>query len=737
MKREVGITKKFFKILADYPMETKKKVFENFKMLIEEGEPYPGIDFKQLRATDGVWHSIKINDDLRAICLVKTEQLLAETQYVFHDIGSKNERTQVSAKELKSQDAYKIGLNDIFSGILENLEERLKKPEAVKILGTEKVEEILKHFEEPAITDMQTIKKYAAELLKLSGKKPTKEEVEVIVSATDEKSLIDALSAVSADGLFDMYSNHDKVYIFKDLVELQKMLDGKLTDWMLFLHGDQVDIVTSEYKGPVRLRGVVGSGKTTVALHRAKHIINNKFTIEAEKVLFIVYNDSLKKGIGELLDILIPEKEKRDRIEVATINSWAEKFIENYGINRAYSENTRAQVDECFKLAMKDCAPALQKKVNILDEISYFIKGHGLVEKKSYLSMERRGAGDRLSPADREAIFDIYEKYEKILKEKNISDFLDSILDAVKLFEAGKKPEKYCAIIVDEIQDFKWIEMKLINHIGNTLKYGNGFMMLVGDFQQKIYKGYYTFDSVGIKITGRSKVLYKNYRNTKQIFSLAREMVKNVIEGSSKLEEVQQLKAELDRKPDIPKASGALPQLRSFDDKKGEAQWLSAKISELINNGRYLPGEIAIFYTSSKYVNEIKTELTNAAIKFTSKLRDEAVKIFGGDEVKIMSLYSAKGLEFKVVFIAGVRQGNMPFFLAEKEDGEQGKIRQQLLLYVGITRAIKELYMTYCSNEGNGISQTCSEFLKDIGPEYLSYFKCKSREPNEKNVSAL
>ena len=96
--------------------------------------------------------------------------------------------------------------------------------------------------------------------------------------------------------------------------------------------------------------------------------------------------------------------------------------------------------------------------------------------------------------------------------------------------------------------------------------------------------------------------------------------------------------------------------------------------------------------------------------------------MFGGEEVKIISLHAAKGLEFKVTYIVGVRDGTIPFFVSEKEDGQQGVIREQLLLYVGMTRAIKELYMSYNWDDGDGWHRKCSRFLIGIAPEFLTVY---------------
>lgn len=91
------------------------------------------------------------------------------------------------------------------------------------------------------------------------------------------------------------------------------------------------------------------------------------------------------------------------------------------------------------------------------------------------------------------------------------------------------------------------------------------------------------------------------------------------------------------------------------------------------------------------------------------------------DCVTLMTIHSAKGLEFKNVFIVGVEENLLPSDMSYNEPG--GVEEERRLFYVAITRARENCFLSYALNRfRNGSSDCCrpSRFIKDIDPRYLS-----------------
>lgn len=96
------------------------------------------------------------------------------------------------------------------------------------------------------------------------------------------------------------------------------------------------------------------------------------------------------------------------------------------------------------------------------------------------------------------------------------------------------------------------------------------------------------------------------------------------------------------------------------------------------------------------------------------------------DSVVLMTLHSAKGLEFPVVFIAGMEEGLFPGYRSITSGDEKDVEEERRLCYVGITRAREELYLTYAKTRmqhGNTQYNQPSRFLKEIPPHNIEWIE--------------
>lgn len=117
---------------------------------------------------------------------------------------------------------------------------------------------------------------------------------------------------------------------------------------------------------------------------------------------------------------------------------------------------------------------------------------------------------------------------------------------------------------------------------------------------------------------------------------------------------------------------------------------------------------------------------------------EEQAKSFD-DGVQLMTLHSAKGLEFPVVFLAGCEEELFPHYLSMNDPKALEEERR--LCYVGVTRAMRKLYMTYAEMRrlyGKEVYHRPSRFLHEIPAELIDEvrFRTKVSRPTTEYTSA-
>ena len=488
---------------------------------------------------------------------------------------------------------------------------------------------------------------------------------------------------------------------------------------MLFLHPEQKKVALKDLAGPARLRGVSGSGKTSVLVHRARHLAKKYH----EPVILITLTESLRRLLVRLTDDLCGVE--RGLISALTIGSFARQILHNLHPQSSkfyttINEEQQARLVKDAVLAMQAAAdfprtpmasmPPPDIHAFARDEISFVrsrLRNSDVEQYADAKVFQRRGRRLALNETARRVCMVGMTAYANRLQEKHLLDHEGIIEEALSLMlnqvEQPGSIGRYRAVLVDEVQDLSHLEIALLGNLlspsGQRVAKLDDGLFLAGDGAQTIYKRGFKLKSLGIEVSGRSFTLRKNYRNTHEILKAAFGLVEQYEFADVDEENIIHPDA-----PEFAKRHGRRPILLRCDSAQDEGSAVGTQVASLLAMG-HVPGQICIVGPSRVTREEAKNAMNRLGIPH-AELRDDVD--FDSDKVKVSTIESAKGHEFGAVFVMGLVEKVLP----HAEVGEDEMHREASRLYVAMTRARENLYLTYSPTRG----YSASRFLHAIQP---------------------
>jgi Nuclease-related domain/AAA domain/UvrD-like helicase C-terminal domain len=258
-----------------------------------------------------------------------------------------------------------------------------------------------------------------------------------------------------------------------------------------------------------------------------------------------------------------------------------------------------------------------------------------------------------------------------------------SVAEVVKAVDQGHIPaEQYDAVFIDEAHDFEpqWLALaaKMVNPRTKAL-------MVVYDDIQAIYKGRErpVWKQLGIEATGRTTILKVNYRNTSQIITFAKRFAADVIgaPGTTAGDEQAVLL------PEDAGRQGLEPDVRKCISIEAEAHCVAEWLLGRMKAGYEWP-QMACLYPEHWIGEKVAQILGRHDVPIDMVKNNKNRISMKKAAVRLLSMHTAKGLEFPCVAIAGLG------FLGRRGEPIEECVR---LTYVGVTRATHEALLTYSS----------------------------------------
>jgi superfamily I DNA/RNA helicase/mRNA-degrading endonuclease RelE of RelBE toxin-antitoxin system len=484
----------------------------------------------------------------------------------------------------------------------------------------------------------------------------------------------------------------EKELVANTVDDLFRYRDRDLLAFLLRLSAEQEKFVSwaLESSGPTLVKGGPGTGKSTVALYRVRAMLESlkKAGVTSPRILFTTYTNALVTFSEQLLRGLLGDDAQA--VDVRTADSIALSIVTSRsGPARIASPQDLRDAMTAALASTKQPGSSLMKRARVItleklgrdyliEEINSVVEARRLTTYESYRDAKRPGRRVPLTEPVRAAVWNVKEAFDSELKRRGKMTFQQVRSYAAQLVEQGYGPAPYDAVVIDEAQD---LDPSLLWLLTSLAKSPNR-VFLTADADQSIYGSGFRWSDVheGLKFKGRTGILRANFRSTREIGEAARAyLADGVLEDEAITPEYVH--------------SGPLPIARHVASAADEAALLSRFFTDAARELRLPVWAGALLVPSEKAGERLAAQVSAAGVParfMTGRELD-----LGAQAIKVITLKSAKGLEFPAVAIAGF-EPPYPYVRAgtSEEERDERVAQERRTLFVGMTRAMHALLLS-------------------------------------------
>lgn len=700
LKPRVALSREFLTAYSRLPKAIQKKVRE-FTEKFQQDPTQPGLNFEHIQAADDKVRSVRIDKAYRAIVVQPPRGDVYLCVWVDHHDEAyrwvRNKRFEVNpasgvlqlfdveavpglaaqdpavaGKKSRQSDVQVVGPGQLFAGhddeslLLAGVP--LPLLPAVRALATEvDLDAIRPHLPEDA----------AEVLYGLAMGMPLEEALTEVERAASRKPAVDVDDFAAA--LAEPTSQRQFLVVQGDR-ELTAILNQPLAQWRVFLHPTQKKLVTMQARGPVRVLGGAGTGKTVVLMHRARYLAAG--LQDGEKLLVTTFTRNLAADLQDNLRNLCGDNSPEfRRIEVINLHAWARQFLARQGVRFELCVDPEKR-QQRMELAIDEIGDAGLPRSFFLEEWDRIVQAQEILQREAYLAARRTGRGVRLDRSQRALAWDVFARYRKSLERDKTLELQDVVREARLILEKRMGTAAFKAVCVDEVQDFTATELRLLRAL---VAPGANDLFLVGDGHQRIYGQPVVLSQCGIDVRGRSRRLKLNYRTTDRIARCGLA----VLHGTT----VDDLDGEVDTLRGYTSLrTGVAPEIQVFRAEAEEAAFVARKVGHWITSG-VAPESICVAARTGSLLRSRYQPLLHQAGIGSMILEGDNSASAGG--VRLATMHRMKGLEFQYVLLVNVSDGVVPLAAAVAHEDPTTRTaamqQERCLLYVACTRARDEL----------------------------------------------
>jgi superfamily I DNA/RNA helicase len=468
----------------------------------------------------------------------------------------------------------------------------------------------------------------------------------------------------------------------------------------IILSNEQRYSVERQENKPLLIKGCAGSGKSLVAIYRAKSILSKNELLGQNNVIIFTYNKTLIAYLKNLSNELIgTNNNDTGRLIITNFHKWAWGFIRTYlGIQPEIIQKKGQSVliQNLINISKVSNRIKILQPDFFISEFEY-IKNNQ-ISKLNYINESRKGRGSdvKLTSENKSQVWNLFEEYQNKLNETGMYDFSDLAIMALEYLESGKEYNKpFNNVIIDEAQDMSKIQLKVLSLVADNR------LTILADGAQRIYQSGFSWKQVGIQIQGRTVELHTNYRNNEYIAKTA----KSLIDSDSENSEYTVY--------DTANLKGNKPIIVYAKDLESQYEFILKQVKQLDLNTKSV---VILHRISNQFDNIIKYFKVNGNIAVTKIHRDSDPEILNSPNVKLSTIHSIKGLEFDYVFIVEATDRMLPYYQGFNSDidTEEHISQERRLLYTAMTRAKEYLYILNHSKQSRFIDEIDQNLIEKI-----------------------
>lgn len=675
LKPKVALAQDFLAVLAKLPNAVQSKILK-WAIKFQNDPTSSGINYENINAArDANLKSVRIDQDWRGIVFKPNQGDVYVLLYVDHH-----------------DDAYrwaenrKIAINPVTGAmqivLTEHVSVQMPVAAAVEVtpgpfvaltdqelLSIGVPEDFLvavrQIHDEASLDGMQCslpVEAYEALFLLLAG-----DSISQILSGRETR-VDEVIDVTDFAGALDRAESQSRFVIIEDDEALSAIMNAPLAQWRVFLHPTQRKLATKDFSGPARVLGGAGTGKTVLAIHRAKWLAENR-TPADKRVLFTTFTKNLAIDVRDNLSMLC-NAETMKKLEVVNLDAWVHAFLRGHSYEHTIIYNRHKDAAaEAWQLALAAKDPSLDLPASFYEEeLDQVVLAQGISNRDEYRQARRVGRGVVLSRGKRDAVWPVFEEYRTQLSSRKLKEVDDAYRDVVSLLIQDGIESQYSAIVIDETQDLGPQAIRLLRAMVAS---GTNDLFFVGDGHQRIYnRKKAALSRCGVDIRGRSRKLYINYRTTDEI----RKVALAYLEGCD-IDDLDDGSDESKRYKSL--SRGPSPVSSIVGNLEEASQCLIAWIHDL-TQGEERRWSTCVIASSKQLRDFAQEQVKQKGFKIETVEANQSCHVVP-DTIYFSTMHRAKGLEFDQVIVLS-RQELL------KNDSDEGR----KLLYVAMTRARRE-----------------------------------------------